>query len=72
MDEQIAIMLALAVVCVCSAAFAMMVPMLAMAIGRGRLSALPRVFGTMAALAVISLAVAAALGSSTAAQGLAP
>ena len=67
MSEQIAIVLALGVVCVCSAAFALMVPTLAIAVGRGRLSMAARVSTVMAALAVITIAVAAALGASTAA-----
>lgn len=55
---------------VCSVAFALMVPTLAIAVGRGRLSTVARVSASMAVLAVITIAVAAAVGSSTAAQAL--
>lgn len=70
MNEQIAVMLGLGAMCVCSAAFALMVPTLAIAVGRGRLSTAARVSAVMAALAVITIAVAATVGSSTAAYAL--
>lgn len=70
MNEQVMILLALGVICASSAAFALILPALAGAAGRGSLRMVARVCAVMAVLVVITVAVAAALGSSTAAYSL--
>lgn len=67
MSNQAAIMLALGVMCFCSAAFAVMLPRLALSVGRGRLAAAIRISAVMAALVAVTLVVAAVLGASPAA-----
>ena len=63
-------MLALGVMCACSVAFALMLPGLAVAVGRGRISAAARVSAVMAVLVVVTLAAAAVLGASPVAYSI--
>ena len=70
MNAQVAVMLALGVMCACSAAFALMLPGLAVEVGRGRLSAAVRLSVVMAALVAVTLAAAAILGASPVAYSI--
>jgi glycosyltransferase involved in cell wall biosynthesis len=63
-------LLALGVMCFCSAAFAVMLPGLALSVGRGRLAAAIRISAVMAALVAVTLVVAAVLGASPAAYSI--
>jgi hypothetical protein len=70
MNDQVAIMLVLSAMCACSVAFALMLPRLAAAVGRGRISAAARVSAVMAVLVVVTLAAAAVLGASPVAYSI--
>lgn len=70
MNDQVAIMLALGVMCACSVAFALMLPGLAVAVGRGRISAATGVSAVMALLVVVTLAAATVLGASPTAYSI--
>ncbi|GAA3640530.1 hypothetical protein GCM10022200_25250 [Microbacterium awajiense] len=68
MNEQLA--MALGLMCVCSAAFAAMLPRLAIAVGRGQFATAIRVSAVMATLVAITLVAAAGLGASPAAYSV--
>jgi len=70
MNDQVAVMLALGAMCFCSGAFALMLPGLAVAVGRGRILAAVRVSVVMAVLVVVTLAAAAVLGASPVAYSI--
>lgn len=70
MDEQVALGMALGVVCIGSVVTAMMIPVLARAAIGGRIVAVARISGAIAVLVAVALVAAASVGASPATRVL--